>query len=71
MKFTRISNNKAVAVKDLNSGDTVLFNNAVCMAVSINNGTFLVDLKTGCRACGAELATKVVPIECELIFKVI
>ena len=71
MKFTRIANNKAVTVAKLNLKDTVLFRNSVCMLVARNGHTYLLDLATGTEAKGAKADSEVVPIECEMTYKVL
>lgn len=71
MKFTRIANNKAITVAKLTIGDTVLFKNSVCMLVARNGHPYLLGLATGVEAKGAKMDSEVVPLECEMTYKVL
>ena len=70
MIFTRVPNNKAITVAKLSIGETVLFKNSVCMLVSRNGHSFLLDLETGKEVEKVKSDSEVIAIECELTYKV-
>ena len=70
MIIKKVKNDKAIRLCDLCVGDTVLYQNKVCMVVDRNGHSFIVDLATG-RNISVPQNAELVRIECVLEFKVV
>lgn len=70
MIIKRTKNNKSVRLCDLRIGDTVLYQNKVCMVVDRNGHGFVIDLATGQNVSISQNA-EFVRIECVLEYKVV
>ena len=70
MLIKRVKNDKSVSLCDLCVGDTILYQNKVCMVVDRNGHSYIVDLNTGRNVIVSSNA-ELVRIECVLEYKVV
>ena len=70
MLIKRVKNDKSVSLFDLCVGDTILYQNKVCMVVDRNGHSYIVDLNTGRNVIVSSNA-ELVRIECVLEYKVV
>ena len=73
IKINSDNHTRFVLLSSLHTGDTFLFEGNVCMIAKRNGHSFVLDLRTGTDYSSINpciSAQQVVPIECELSYKI-